>query len=375
MKRWQETGEIFGRLADLTESGQHAAIACVVNIAGSAYRRPGARFLIAPDGSTAGGISGGCLEEDVRRTGLDAIGDGTCRLLHYETGTDDDPLWGLGLGCNGEVDVFVAPTSRPGLLGAFAHARGLFAGDAPFTMITLIADETSADRSLEGRVFLTETDAGQHPHAVDRPDTGNAALDAELAAAATAALADGRSSVVEVDGVRAFVEVFSPPPDLVVCGAGDDAMPLVASAAAVGFRVVVVDHRPAYLARERFPSARRLVQARPDDDAGAIPVTEDTFVVLKTHNLERDKAWARRFVDSPVPYLGLLGPRARCEEIAEEAGAADRSRIFGPVGLDLGAEGPEQVGMAVVAELLAVRSGRRPDHLRDREAPIHDRQE
>jgi xanthine dehydrogenase accessory factor len=353
-----------------------------VAISGSAYRRPGARFLIASDGSTSGGISGGCLEEDVRQAGLKAVDDGDCRLLHYETGTDEDSLWGLGLGCDGEVDVFVAPSSRAGLHQAFARARELFAGDAPFSLITIIGDDRTGGATLEGRLF------------VDRPDTGDAALDRALAAAAESALAAARSRIIDVDGVQAFVERFSPPPQVVVCGAGDDAMPMVASAASAGFRVVVVDHRPAYLTAQRFPAARRLVQMLPDDDGPGIPADTDTFVVLKTHNLERDKGWARRFIATPVPYIGLLGPRARCDEITEDVcgsvsdgasgsnagpgsdaeGGSDsyRDRIFGPVGLDLGAEGPEQVGMAVVSELLAVRSGREPGHLRNRKAPIHE---
>ncbi len=410
MKRWQETSEIFGRLAKLNAAGQHAAVACVVHISGSAYRRPGARFLISPDGSTIGGISGGCLEEDVRRTGLTAIEDGECRLLHYETGKDDDPLWGLGLGCDGEVDVFVAPTSSPGLGDAIARTSGLFAGDEPFSMVTIIDNDRTDQAALAGRLFVLgptcdAVGSGDGPGSApddDGPSVETEAGDTDLSEALAAthtALAGGKSRIVEIGGVRAFVEVFQPPSHLVVCGAGDDAMPLVASAASAGFRVVVVDHRPAYLTAERFPAARELVQALPEDDAPEIPADADTFVVLKTHNLVRDKAWAQRFAAAPVPYLGLLGPRPRCEEIAAEIaesaagatgetpGAGDReakdradetgtagNRIFGPVGLDLGAEGPEQVGMAVVAELLAVRSGRRPGHLRDRETPIHERE-
>ena len=126
------------------------------------------------------------------------------------------------------------------------------------------------------------------------------------------------------------------------------------------------------MAHERFPDAWRLVEALPDDDGEGIPNREGTFVVLKTHNLERDKAWARRFAASRPAYLGLLGPRARCEEVAAEAGDGVSDRVFGPVGLDLGAEGPEQVGISVVSELLAVRAGRPPGHLRDRQSPIHD---
>jgi len=366
VKQWQETLEILDRLAELTKSGERAAVACVVQIAGSAYRRPGARFLIAPDGSTLGGISGGCLEEDVRQTGLAAIDSGACHLLHYETGDDDDALWGLGLGCDGEVDVFVAPTSRPGFRDATDHMRGLLSSDKAFSVITIVADAEGEDAALEGRVLI------QQAEMETRLSTGDAELDEALFAAAAETLEVGASRTIETRGVRAFIEVFAPPPVAVVCGAGDDAMPLVAGATQVGFRVVVVDHRPAYLTPERFSSAWRLIQALPEDDDEGIPTTSDTFVVLKTHNLVRDKAWAQRFLATPIPYLGLLGPRARCEEIAAAAPADQQHRIYGPVGLDLGAEGPEQVGVAVVAELLAARTGRQPGHLKDRKAPIHD---
>jgi xanthine/CO dehydrogenase XdhC/CoxF family maturation factor len=366
VKQWQETCEILDRLAELTDSGHEAAVACVVHISGSAYRRPGARFLIADDGSTLGGISGGCLEEDVRQNGLRAIEDGNCRLLHYETGEDDDPLWGLGLGCNGEVDVLVVPTARAGFVAASQRMRGLLAGDHAFSVVTIVDDPTSGDVDLEGRVLLPGSDM-QPPLS-----TGDDDLDAALAAAAEEVLAEGHSRRVRAGGVRTFVDAFHPPPTLVVCGGGDDAMPMVASAAHVGFRVAVVDHRAAYLTHKRFPDAWRLIEAQPEDDAEGIPATEKTYVVLKTHNLVRDKAWAKRFAAAPVAYLGLLGPRARCEEVAAEAGDAVADRVFGPVGLDLGAEGPEQVGISVVSELLAVRAGRAPQHLRDRKTAIHD---
>ena len=333
MKHWQETAAILDRLAELTADGKHAAVACVVKISGSAYRRPGARFLIVDDGTTMGGISGGCLEEDVRHAGLGVIGNGESRLLHYETGDDDESLWGLGLGCDGEVDVLVAAATGTGFPEAARDVREMLAGDRAFTAMTLLSD---------GKMSVLEADSGEH-----------------------------LTRTIEVDGGRAFVECFEPPPYLVICGAGDDAMPMVQSAADAGFRVVVVDHRAAYLASDRFPAAWRLVEALPEDDV-EMPATADTFVVLKTHNLSRDKAWARRLLSAPIPYLGLLGPRARCEEIADEAAVTDAARVFGPVGLDLGAEGPEQVGLAVVAELLAVRSGRPPGHLKNREAPIHD---
>lgn len=365
MKQWQETCDILARLADLIDGGQEAAVACVVRIAGSAYRRPGARFLIAADGATLGGISGGCLEEDVRQNGLRALDDGNCRLLHYETGDDDDPLWGLGLGCNGAVDVLVVPSSRPGFVAATHRVRGLLAGDHPFAVVTIVDDPQDGDAALAGRVLLPGT--AMHPPL----SSGDRERDDALATAAAEVLASGRSRMVQAGGVRAFVDAFMPPPSLVVCGAGDDARPLVAYAAGAGFRVVVVDHRPAYLTHQRFPDAWRLIAALPEDEADGLPGGDATYVVLKTHNVVRDKAWARRFAAASPAYVGLLGPRARCEEIAAETSGALDGRVYGPVGLDLGAEGPEQVGLCIVAELLSVRSGRPPQHLRDRTEGIH----
>jgi xanthine/CO dehydrogenase XdhC/CoxF family maturation factor len=368
VKQWQETRDILERLAELTDSGQEAAVACVVQISGSAYRRPGARFLISADGKTLGGISGGCLEEDVRQNGLRALEHGRCRLLHYETGEDDDALWGLGLGCNGAVDVLVVPSTRPGFVAAAQRMRGLLDGDRTFAAVTIVDDPSGGDADLEGRVLLPGSE--MHPPL----SSGDEERDAALAEAADKALADKSSRLVQAGGVRAFVECFEPPPVAVVVGAGDDAMPLVAAAARAGFRVAVVDHRAAYLSPARFPDAWRMIEALPDDEAEGIPAGDDVYVVLKTHNLERDKAWARRFAAAPFAYLGLLGPRARCDEVAgtaAEVNEAAAGRIYGPVGLDLGAEGPEQVGVSVVAELLAVRSGRAPQHLRDRATPIH----
>jgi xanthine/CO dehydrogenase XdhC/CoxF family maturation factor len=169
-------------------------------------------------------------------------------------------------------------------------------------------------------------------------------------------------------------DVLLPPPKLLVCGAGDDARPMVTFATAVGFRVFVADHRPAYLTEARFPEACGLFLTRPEEATVELPRDRQTYVVLKNHSLERDTAWIRRFIATDVPYIGVLGPRVRTQKILAKLGVADgpdSARVFGPVGLDVGADGPEQVGLSIVAELLAVHSGRKPQHLRERIQAIH----
>ena len=137
MKQWQETSQIVGRIAKVSASGERAALATVVRIAGSSYRRPGAKLLIEPVGGQSGGVSGGCLEADVRETALKVLAEGQPRIRHYDTSTDEDALWGLGLGCNGAIDVFIQAVT-PGGLKAMVHIRDLLEGDSEFAISTVL---------------------------------------------------------------------------------------------------------------------------------------------------------------------------------------------------------------------------------------------
>jgi xanthine dehydrogenase accessory factor len=338
VKHWQETERILHRLLGPAGEGRPAALAVVVRIEGSAYRRPGARLLIEEDDSSLGGISGGCLEEDVRLVGREVLRSGEPRLKHYDTGTDESKVWGLGLGCNGQVDVFVQRAAAEEEREPWRRVRERLEGDAPFALATVISGPGA------GELRLT----GEDPH--------------ETA---------GESGVQTAGQRQVFREVFRPPPRLLICGAGDDAIPLAATAAAVGFRVTVADHRPAYLAAERFPDARGRVHRRPEDGLAGLPSSGDAFAVVMSHSLKHDREWARRLLEAGGRYVGLLGPRARTDAILAGLAAVPRERVYGPVGLDLGAEGPEQIAVSIVAELMAVRAGRDPRHLRGKEEAVH----
>ncbi len=190
-------------------------------------------------------------------------------------------------------------------------------------------------------------------------------------------LGSEQSGLHEIGGRSVFFDVFLPPPQLVLCGAGDDARPLARFAADVGFRVVVVDRRPGYLTVERFPTAARLVASDGAELLERLALDAASYAVVMTHNFADDQAYLRALLDTPAAYIGMLGPRERTERIVRNvrnlgaAGPVDEARIFGPVGLDIGTDGAEQVALAVIAEVLAVRSGRRADSLRERPTPIH----
>lgn len=360
MKHWKETCEIVDRVAAVVSAGRRAALATVVRISGSSYRRPGAKFLVEDDGRTLGGVSGGCLEGDVREMALAVMRTGASRLLHYETGADDRTSWGLGLGCTGSVDIFVQPAGELPVneVRLALHAiRDKAAGR--FAIATLIAAPDGPGHSIL-------VDAGGAPSS----STGLPDLDRDIARLARARLEAGGSQLDDVDGRLVFTDVLNAPPHLLVCGAGDDARPLVAYAADVGFAVTVVDHRPAYLTPERFPAALRLLELRPESGVGGLGINSSTFAVIKTHSFGHDREWARRFLEAGVAYIGVLGPRARKEQITEQIGAEAR-QLSGPVGLSIGAEGPEQIAISIVAELLAVRARRDPWHQREKREAIH----
>jgi xanthine/CO dehydrogenase XdhC/CoxF family maturation factor len=286
------------------------------------------------------------------------IQGGEARLLHYDTGSDDQTVWGLGLGCSGSVDVFVQAVAAS--REAFGRVRELLEGDAAFAVSTVIAGS-----GRTGGVVVRDAQGGQ------AGSTGDAELDREIGISSGALLSRRETRVHTLGSFEVFTEVLIPPPHLIIFGAGDDAIPLCDYASDAGFRVVIVDHRGGYLSAGRFPQALRVIERRPEAGTSSLALGPNTYAVVKTHSFAHDREWVRHLLPSGVPYIGIVGPRARTAELLSEIGAAANDRIFGPVGLDLGAEGPEQVALAVVAELLSVRSAREPWSLRAKEGAIH----
>ena len=360
MKHWKETVEIIERVNGLATAGRRAAMATVVRIRGSSYRRPGAKFLVEDDGCTLGGVSGGCLEADVREIALSVMRTGKPRLLHYETGSDEHTVWGLGLGCNGSIDIFVQPATEPPGLEILQATQVLLKQDVgPLALATIVDGPDGV-----GRVMVIDS------RGVLSGSTGQPAFDLDVQRLAVDCLTNGGSRLSEIEGHLVFTEVLDAPPRLIICGAGDDACPLVAYASDVGFAVTVVDHRAAYLQPTRFPSARVLLKLRPEDGTTLLGINSETLAVVKTHSFAHDRDWVRAFLQAGAAYVGLLGPRARKDEVTRQIGIK-ATQVFGPVGLDVGADGPEQVAISIVAELLAVRSRRRGWHLREKVETIH----
>jgi xanthine dehydrogenase accessory factor len=367
-----ELTDVLAAIESLSARGEKLALATIVAVRGSTYRRPGARLLVPEEGAPIGNISGGCLENDVADVARIVMHEGHARVVSFDLTADDDAVWGWGLGCNGAMELFVEPAEKAAeVAGALRMA---LEQERPICMVTVLGAEVPGVEQ-GNRLLVT-------PEGERRGSLGAPAVDEAAVEAARELLAAERSEVRELPGgVRAFVEVLEPPLRLVICGAGHDAVPLVAAAAGMGWSPIVVDDRPAFLTRERFPQAAGFVALeRPDQVAERAPLDARTFVVVMTHNFLRDKDYLRELLRSPVRAISMLGPRARTQrllhELREEGVAIspeDEERLRAPAGLDLGAEGPEEIAAAIVAEIVAIKRGRGGGFLRDRPGPIHER--
>jgi xanthine dehydrogenase accessory factor len=313
-------------------------LATVVATAGSTYRKPGARMLIMADGSYLGLLSGGCLEADLKLHAQQVIDSGTARAIEYDMRGPDDLLFGVGAGCEGAMRVLLEPANAVSAASAALRAAGQVTAAGVPTFLVAVHEST--------QLPLGTYDGASVPD--------------ELLAAAEKAFAESRSREIVVDRgalrVRAFVEYLPPPPHLLICGAGPDAQPVVTAARAMGWRVTVVDHRPAHADVERFPGAK-VILAAARTLRSVVDLKLCHAAVVMSHHLPSDVAYLTELGAAGTPsFVGLLGPAGRRQRLAQELGGMMeglRGRLRGPVGLDIGALTPEAIAIAIVAQLHA----------------------
>lgn len=353
-------------------AGRPCALATVVEVLGSAYRRPGARMLVTEDGELTGAISGGCLEGDARQRARRAIFQAEPALVTYDTRDEDDPRHGLGPGCQGVVRILLEPLDFGNPDNPLELLRGFAQHPTPAVLATVFeADAGGLKAAVGQRVLLSEAGVVR----------GTPLLAAPLAEAARSTLAQGQSQILDIETdagpVRASLEMLTPPLRLVVYGAGNDAQPLVHLAASLGWHITVVDGRPNLATAARFPEAAavRIVPVAELETQTPDPLA---YYVLLSHNYAYDLAALQTLLASPAPYIGLLGPRLKAQRLLDELDTAPtalvqqlRERLHSPIGLDLGSETPEEIALAIVAEIQAQHSGRQGRPLRERAGTAH----
>ncbi|WP_164844398.1 XdhC family protein [Azoarcus sp. DN11] len=365
--------------ARLRGRGEQAALATVVAVEGSTYRRPGARMLVSADGESMGAISGGCLERDVFRQAARVLHSGEPAVVVYDS-TGDDVEEGYSLGCNGVVVVLVEPLAAQGVSAALDFVADCLTRRRRAAVATVFAAQGACGARIGARLALGDDGA------VCALGIDDASLRSRLEGKAREALRDGQSARVRLrtaEGqVEAFVEFISPPPALTIFGAGHDAVPLAQFAKALGWQVSVVSRNVGHGIHGRFAWADRVLVADAEtalagqaDEGGAI-------AVVMTHNYFEDLRVLRALIPRRPRYVALLGPKRRTVRLLaalEDEGLDVRGEmagwLHGPAGLDIGADTPEEIALAIVAEIRAVIAGRTGGFARVRRGPLHARGE
>lgn len=354
------------RAASVPGSADRLLLATVVRVVGSSYRRIGARMLIADDRWVSGSVSGGCLEGDVVRKAWWSTRGGVPALLSYDS-TDDEIGWGIGLGCNGLVDLLLQPCAPGHPDDPLDFLERCLSTEKPAALATVF-------RSAEGGIPVgAQLQIG--PDGLSRSTVGDPGLAAALGARARAALSSGQPEVYVTRGVEALVEPILPPPHLTLFGAGPDAVPLASLASGLGWIVTVCDAGGRARTLKRFPGADQVLLGSAADElaAGMGDDGRAGFAVVMSHHYERDRQTLGALLRSRACYIGVLGPRRRTQRMLADLGLPPDARLHAPIGLDLGSETPAEIALAISAEIQAILTGAVAGHLRDRAGPIHDR--
>jgi xanthine/CO dehydrogenase XdhC/CoxF family maturation factor len=367
--------EVVNALLDAASHGETLVLATVVRITGSSYGGVGARMICLGDGSRVGLVSGGCLESDLAEHAQLVYTTGVAKVVSYDTRDDEDVPWGLGLGCNGLIEVLLEPLSSQQARDIAGLIDRALVADSPSVIATVIRshDQENGGPRVGSHALLD----GAEIRSTGDWGSGSALIDATQYV--VEALATGRRGVVrEIGSAEVAFEVVVPAVRLVVCGAGPDAAPVARFASELGWDVTVVDHRPLTDERSaRFPGARVVECADALQLDHVLPRGQRFAAVVMSHQISRDRDYLYALLKSDVTYLGVLGPRARTERMLSELIAREGSlpeideRLFSPVGMDIGGEGPDAIALAIIAQVSAVANGKPGGHLRDRRGPLH----
>ena len=340
------------------------ALATVVQVEGSSYRRPGARMLVTEEGMLTGAISGGCLEGDALKKALLAINQQEKKLVVYDTTDEDDAKLGIQLGCNGIVSILFEPVDAADAANPIQLLKQAIAERKPAILIS--------GYSLSH---------GKHTGTC-RIDVLEEPVQRKLKAISRQVMTTGVSVHTEIlmdhNLQEFYVEYIEPPIALLVIGAGNDAIPMAAFAAQLGWSLTIADGRKTHATGARFPAAETILVGKPEEVLSRFQPDERTAAVLMTHNYNYDLAMLRLLIDQPLPYIGLLGPASKRERMLQELESKGLSltaeqlhRIYGPTGLDLGSETAAEIALSVTAEIMCVLQHKEPIHLKTKLQAIH----
>ena len=371
----KEIHDIIKAFDEAQELGKQTALATVVHVEGSSYRRPGARMLIEEDGRLTGAISGGCLEGDALRKALLVMTEKKSKLVTYDTMDDDDAKFGVGLGCNGIIQVLIEPIDSANPNNPIQYLKSLNEKRQKSVLVTLFSLLDKKDPQYGTCLLLKEDE-----NLIDHTPVLKNVLMADASDALTNQTSSFKNYISENQNLTAFIEVIEPPVSVIIIGAGNDVMPLVNMADILGWETTVIDGRANYAKKERFVSACQVLVSKPEHVLEQIVVDERTVFLLMTHNYNYDMAMLRQLLQKSISYIGMLGPKKKRERMLNELKdegltftEQQLSILHSPVGLDIGAETSEEIALSILAEIKALFAGRDVQSLRTIKEVIHPR--
>lgn len=332
--------EVVAEIAQWLEQGEQVALATVVQTWGSAPRKVGAKMAMTPAGAITGSVSGGCIEGAVYEQAMEALAAGQGRLLSF--GVADETAWEVGLACGGQIQLFVQGIDPAG----YQTIRQLLADQQAGAIATII----SGPAATIGQYLIVDS-GGQ--------TTGNMAAAWQPAALKLAqqALLSGRTARHSLENGELFIEVLRPAPLLVIVGGVHIAIALAALAKVLDYHTIVIDPRRAFGSQARFPHANQLIQSWPDKAFQQINLHQATAIVMLTHDPKIDDPALKIALNSPAFYVGALGSKnthaKRCQRLLAAGLSPEQiARIHAPIGLPINAQTPEEIAVAILAEMI-----------------------
>ncbi|MBF4507797.1 XdhC family protein [Flavobacterium sp. JLP] len=367
----KEIREILKAYSEAKTGGKKTALATVVKVEGSSYRQPGARMLVTEDGSLTGAISGGCLEGDALRKALLAIHQKQNKLIIYNTNNEDDIELGLQLGCNGIVHILFEYIDDGVSNNPMQLLKQLEIDRKEAVVVTLFSLKKQAPQIGTVLIYKVDTTLLQnHKIAQELLSDVKQVLENKMTIV---------KNIQEETQTEALIEYINPPISLVIAGAGNDVQPLSEMAFLLGWEVNIGDGRATHATPKRFPEAKRVFVAKPEQLIQNTKIDAQTYFVLMTHNYKYDLALLKLLLESDCPYIGILGPKTKLNRMFGDLyneGIIIKEQqlkcIYGPIGLDIGAETSEEIALSIIAEIKAVISGKEGSPLKYKLGKIHE---
>ncbi|MBA4182513.1 MAG: XdhC family protein [Acidobacteria bacterium] len=374
----KEIQQIVQKIRSL-DANISAILATVVDVRGSSYRLPGAKMLILEKGETFGTVSGGCLEADVLERAKKVLQTGRPSLFTYDTTNDENSVFSLNMGCRGVIRILLEPINNESVLMKTLQT----ANEQRTKQVvgTLISADSNFDIQIGGRLFYSDVEQFKIENLPDfLIDTTELKNDCQHFFHETNQISHNKTYQTEQGTFEFFLGKINPPTSLLIFGAGVDAIPVSEIGKQLGWKVSVIDHRPAFLNAERFPAADDLILNHTEKLPLNIAFDNQAAAVIMTHNYERDRDVLANLLESNVFYIGALGPKRRAENLLNELtengknfSDAQLAKLFAPVGLDIGADTPEAIALSIAAEIQSVQANRAGGFLRLRQGGIYNR--